>query len=35
VQWGLVERILWAWVFTMPVCAVISYLVYKAVAGLE
>ncbi len=26
VKWGIVERIVWAWVFTLPVCGVIGYL---------
>src|SRR5258708_5674338 len=26
VKWGLVERILWAWVFTLPVCGLIGFL---------
>jgi inorganic phosphate transporter, PiT family len=26
VKWGVVERILWAWVFTLPVCGLIGYL---------
>ena len=26
VKWGVVERILWAWVFTLPVCALIGFL---------
>ncbi|HRG57281.1 MAG TPA: inorganic phosphate transporter, partial [Lacunisphaera sp.] len=26
VKWTVVERILWAWVFTLPVCGLIGYL---------
>ena len=26
VKWGLVERIVWAWIFTLPVCGLIGYL---------
>ncbi len=26
VKWGLVERIIWAWLFTLPVCGLIGYL---------
>jgi PiT family inorganic phosphate transporter len=26
VKWGVVERILWAWVFTLPVCALLGYV---------
>jgi PiT family inorganic phosphate transporter len=26
VKWGIVERIVWAWVFTLPVCGLIGYL---------
>ena len=26
VKWGLVERIIWAWIFTLPVCGLIGYL---------
>jgi inorganic phosphate transporter, PiT family len=26
VKWGVVERILWAWIFTLPVCGLIGYL---------
>ncbi len=25
VKWGVVERIIWAWVFTLPVCGLIGY----------
>jgi PiT family inorganic phosphate transporter len=26
VKWGVVERILWAWVFTLPVCGLLGFL---------
>ena len=26
VKWGIVERIVWAWVFTLPVCGFLGYL---------
>ena len=26
VKWGIVERIVWAWVFTLPVCGLIGFL---------
>ncbi len=26
VKWGIVERIVWAWVFTLPVCGLLGYL---------
>jgi PiT family inorganic phosphate transporter len=26
VKWGVVERIIWAWVFTLPACGLIGYL---------
>jgi len=25
VKWGVVERIVWAWVFTLPVCGLLGY----------
>jgi PiT family inorganic phosphate transporter len=30
VKWGVVERILWAWVFTLPVCGLLGYLIELA-----
>jgi PiT family inorganic phosphate transporter len=30
VKWGLVERIVWAWIFTLPVCGLIGYLTMLA-----
>lgn len=32
VQWSLVERIVWAWVMTIPVTAVLAYFIYKLFA---
>ena len=32
VQWSLVERIVWAWVMTIPVTATLAYLIYKLLA---
>ena len=34
VKWGLVERIVWAWVFTLPVCGLIGYLTMVACGAL-
>jgi inorganic phosphate transporter, PiT family len=30
VKWGVVERIVWAWIFTIPVCALLGFLAYYA-----
>lgn len=30
VKWGVVERIIWAWVLTLPVCGMIGYFTEKA-----
>lgn len=30
VKWGVVERIIWAWVLTLPVCGTIGYFTEKA-----
>ncbi len=30
VKWGLVERIIWAWLFTLPVCGLVGYLTMVA-----
>ncbi|MBA4137943.1 MAG: inorganic phosphate transporter [Opitutus sp.] len=30
VKWGVVERIVWAWVLTLPVCGLIGYFTEKA-----
>ena len=29
VKWGIVQRIIWAWVFTLPVTALVSYLLAR------
>jgi PiT family inorganic phosphate transporter len=29
IQWSLVERIIWAWVMTIPATAVLSWLIFK------
>jgi PiT family inorganic phosphate transporter len=34
VKWGLVERILWAWVFTLPVCGLLGYLTARLCGAL-
>jgi PiT family inorganic phosphate transporter len=34
VKWGLVERIVWAWIFTLPVCGLIGYLTMFACSAL-
>jgi len=34
VKWTVVERILWAWVFTLPVCALIGYLTERICVAL-
>jgi len=34
VKWGVVERIIWAWVLTLPVCGLIGYFVEKACVSL-
>lgn len=31
IQWSLVERIVWAWVFTIPVTAVLAYAIYRVI----
>src|SRR5947209_2837417 len=32
VKWGVVERIVWAWLFTLPACGLISYVLARAAA---
>ena len=32
-RWNVVERILWAWVFTIPVSALLAYLLFRLVAA--
>ena len=34
VKWTVVERIVWAWVFTLPVCGAIGYLTQQACLAL-
>jgi PiT family inorganic phosphate transporter len=34
VKWGVVERIIWAWVLTLPVCGLIGYLMMAACVAL-
>jgi PiT family inorganic phosphate transporter len=34
VKWTVVERILWAWVFTLPVCGLIGYLTERLCVAL-
>jgi PiT family inorganic phosphate transporter len=29
VKWGVVEQMVWAWIFTLPVCGLLSYGVYR------
>jgi PiT family inorganic phosphate transporter len=33
VKWGVVERIVWAWIFTLPVTALIAYVLARAAAA--
>jgi inorganic phosphate transporter, PiT family len=33
VKWGVVERIIWAWVLTLPVTALIGYILARAVVA--
>jgi PiT family inorganic phosphate transporter len=34
IEWTLVERIVWAWVMTIPVTATLAYIIYKLLAML-
>jgi PiT family inorganic phosphate transporter len=34
VKWGVVERIVWAWLFTLPVCGLIGFLTMAACTAL-
>jgi PiT family inorganic phosphate transporter len=34
VRWGVVERILWAWVFTLPATGLIGYVAARIAAAL-
>jgi PiT family inorganic phosphate transporter len=29
VKWGIVSRIVWAWIFTLPVTGVVGYWIFK------
>ncbi|SKB03053.1 inorganic phosphate transporter, PiT family [Prosthecobacter debontii] len=31
IRWSLVERIVWAWVMTIPVTALLSYVIYRVI----
>ena len=32
IQWSLVERIVWAWIMTIPITAALSYVIYQVCA---
>ena len=32
-RWNVVARIMWAWVFTIPVSALIAYLLFRLIAA--
>ena len=32
IEWSLVERIVWAWIMTMPITALLAYGIAKLVA---
>jgi PiT family inorganic phosphate transporter len=32
VKWSVVERIVWAWLFTLPACGLISYILARVAA---
>jgi PiT family inorganic phosphate transporter len=34
VKWGVVERIVWAWIFTLPVCGLLGFLTMVGCASL-
>jgi len=34
VKWGVVERIIWAWVLTLPICGLLGYLIEKLCVSL-
>jgi PiT family inorganic phosphate transporter len=34
VKWGIVERMVWAWVLTLPVTALLGYMILRALQGL-
>ncbi len=31
VRWGMVERMVWAWIFTLPVTGLLAYLVFRVI----
>jgi inorganic phosphate transporter, PiT family len=33
VKWGVVERIVWAWIFTLPACGLISYVLARVASA--
>jgi PiT family inorganic phosphate transporter len=33
IEWSLVERIVWAWVMTIPATATLGYVFYKIIAS--
>jgi PiT family inorganic phosphate transporter len=33
IQWSLVERIVWAWVFTIPASAILAWTIYRVIGG--
>ncbi len=33
IQWGVVERIIWAWVLTLPATAGVAYLFMRIAQG--
>ncbi len=35
VKWNVVERIVWAWIFTIPVSAGLAYVLYRAVGAVQ
>ena len=32
IRWSLVERIVWAWVLTIPITAILAYVIYRVIA---
>ena len=34
VKWGVVERIVWAWILTLPVCGLLGFLAMVACTSL-
>jgi PiT family inorganic phosphate transporter len=35
VKWSLVERIVWAWIFTIPASAITAWVIYKLIARFQ